>query len=430
VVSWLEGRNLVRRLRILPLFGLAYAGAVFLTNLIPFLGLARHARSIPRLPESVLRLTDWPRLSIIVPARNEEQGVRAAVESLLRQDYPALELIVVDDRSTDRTGAILAGLAAEHPGRLRVLHVTELPAGWLGKNYALWLGACESSGEWLLFTDADVIFDPACLRRAVACAEAQKLDHVTMSPLLLARGYWLNAFVNFFLYAFTVFLRPDLANDPQSRGGIGVGAFNLIRRAAYARVGTHQAISLRPDDDMRLGKRVKLAGLRQRVVNGADVLSVRWYATLGEAIRGLEKNTFAGAEYRVPAVVGGVAVLAGMLAAPWALVWITRGWTRRLLAATIAVQSLTYGGANGLNRRPVLRYLPSFPFAALLFCYVALRSTWLTLRQGGIRWRDTLYPLAELRAQTGLEGLSGCAHESERGEGHRRGGERQRGGGR
>jgi cellulose synthase/poly-beta-1,6-N-acetylglucosamine synthase-like glycosyltransferase len=421
----------MRRLRILPLFGLVYTGVVFLANLLPFLRLARHARSIPRLPDTapLPSATGWPRLSIIVPARNEEQGVRAAVESLLRQDYPALELIVIDDRSTDHTGAILAALAAEHSGRLRVVTVTELPDGWLGKNHALWLGACQSSESWLLFTDADVIFDPTCLRRAVIYAEAQKLDHVTMSPRLLARGYWLNAFVNFFLYAFTVFIRPDLANDPKSRVGIGVGAFNLIRRSAYERIGTHKAISLRPDDDMRLGNRVKLVGLRQRVLNGADVLSVRWYAPLGEAVRGLEKNSFAGAEYRTPVALGMVAVLVGILAAPWALVWMTRGWTRRLLAATVATQALTYIGANWLNQRPILRYLPSFPFTALLFCYVTLRSTWITLRQGGIRWRGTLYPLAELRAQTGLEGLSGRTYESKRGEGHRRGSERLRGGG-
>jgi cellulose synthase/poly-beta-1,6-N-acetylglucosamine synthase-like glycosyltransferase len=421
----------VRRLHVFSLFGLAYTGVVFLTNLIPLLRLARHARSIPQLPDSAPApaATDWPRVSIIVPARNEEQGVRAAVESLLRQDYPALELVVVNDRSTDRTGAILSALAEEHPGRLRVVTVTELPDGWLGKNHALWLGARHSSGAWLLFTDADVIFDPTCLRRAVAYAEAQKLDHLTMSPKLLARGYWLNAFVNFFLYAFAVFARPDLANDPRSQVGVGVGAFNLIRRSAYERIGTHRAISLRPDDDIKLGMRVKLSGLRQRLLNGADVLSVRWYATVGEAIRGLEKNSFAGVEYRVSRVLGAVAILAGTLAAPWALVWIARGWARRLLVATVATQALTYIGANWLNRRPILRYLPSFPFTALLFCYVALRSTWRNLRQGGIRWRDTLYPLAELRTQTGLEGLSGRAHESERGEGHCRGGERQRGSG-
>jgi cellulose synthase/poly-beta-1,6-N-acetylglucosamine synthase-like glycosyltransferase len=421
----------VRRLSAFSLFGLAYAGVVFLANLIPFLRLARHARSIPRLPEtpSPAAATDWPRVSIIVPARNEEQGVRAAVESLLRQDYPALELVIVDDRSTDRTDAILSALVKEHPGRLRVVTVTELPDGWLGKNHALWLGACQSSGAWLLFTDADVVFDPTCLRRAVDYAEAQKLDHLTMSPRLLAHGYWLNAFVNFFLYAFAIFARPDLANDPSSQVGLGVGAFNLIRRSAYEHIGTHRAISLRPDDDIKLGVRVKLTGLRQRLLNGADVLSVRWYATLGEAIRGLEKNSFAGVEYRVSRVLRAVTILAGMLVAPWALVWIARGWTRRLLAAAVATQALTYVGTNRLNRRPILRYLPSFPFTALLFCYVALRSTWLNLHQGGIRWRDTLYPLTELRAQTGLEGLSGSAHESKRGERHRRGGERQRRGG-
>ena len=135
-------------MRLLSLFRHVFAGAVFLANLLPFLRLARHARSIPRLPDAApLPVTDWPRLSVIVPARNEEQGVRAAVESLLRQDYPALELIVVDDRSTDRTGAILAALATEHPGRLRVVTVTELPDGWLGKNHALWLGTRESSGD-------------------------------------------------------------------------------------------------------------------------------------------------------------------------------------------------------------------------------------------------------------------------------------------
>jgi cellulose synthase/poly-beta-1,6-N-acetylglucosamine synthase-like glycosyltransferase len=416
----------VRRLPAFSVFRLVFAGVAFLANLIPFLALARHANAIPRLPDasSPPAAADWPRLSIIVPARNEERDVRAAVESLLRQDYPALELIVVNDRSTDRTGAILAALAAEHQGRLRVLTVTELPAGWLGKNHALWFGARHSTGAWLLFTDADVVFDPTCLRRAIAYAETRGLDHLTMSPRLLARGYWLNAFINFFLYAFTVFIRPDLANDPKSQVGIGVGAFNLIRRSAYERIGTHRAISLRPDDDIKLGKRVKLSGLRQRVLNGADVLSLRWYTTLDEAIRGLEKNTFAGAEYRVSAVLGAVAVMAGLLAAPWAFVWIARGWTRRLLAATIAVQSMTYLGANWLNRRPVLRYLPAFPVTALLFCYTALRSTWLTLRQGGIRWRGTLYPLAELRAQTGLEGLSGIAHESKKGKSQRGGRER------
>jgi glycosyltransferase involved in cell wall biosynthesis len=344
------------------------------------------------------------RLSVIVPARNEELGVRAALESLLRADYPDLEIIAVDDRSTDRTGAILDALAREYPDRLRVLTVCELPPGWLGKNHALWLGSRAASGAWLLFTDADVVFDPTCLRRAVVYAGRERLDHLTLAPRLLARGYWLNAFVDFFLYAFTLFQRPDLANEPRSRVGIGVGAFNLIRREAYAAIGTHRTFSLHPDDDMRLGKRVKRLGLRQRVLNGSDLLAVDWYPSLGSAIRGLEKNAFAaGGNYSVPLTLGSVALIVATLVLPYAAIWRARGVARWLLAGTIGVQAVSFVVTGRLNSRRALRYVPAFPLLALLFCYAILRSAALALRHGGIRWRETFYPLAELRAQTGLE---------------------------
>jgi glycosyltransferase involved in cell wall biosynthesis len=384
------------------------AALILVVNLIPVLDLARHFRAVPKLsdltPPGAGKGDRLPRLSVIVPARNEEAGVRAAVESMLRADYPDIELIVVDDRSTDRTGAILAALARDYPGRLRVLTVTELPPGWLGKNHALWVGARAASGDWLLFTDADVVFDPTCFRRAVVYAERERLDHLTLSPHILARGYWLNAFVAFFLFAFTTFQRPDLANDPKSRVGMGVGAFNLIRRAAYAAIGTHRALSLRPDDDMVLGKRVKRRGLRQRVLNGSDLLAVDWYPSLGAAIRGFEKNAFAGgANYSVPLALVTVTLLVATLVLPYAAVWRARGPTRWLLAGTIGVQAASFITTNRLNARHALRYFPAFPITALLFCFALLRSMSLALRHGGIRWRETFYPLAELRRQTGLE---------------------------
>jgi cellulose synthase/poly-beta-1,6-N-acetylglucosamine synthase-like glycosyltransferase len=386
------------------------AGLIFLANLIPFLDLARHWSAVPRLSVKTARILGdrdaLPRLSVIVPARNEEQGIRAALRSLLRQDYPGLELIAVNDRSTDRTGAILAELEREYPGRLRVLTVTELPKGWLGKNHALWKGAQVASGEWLLFTDADIVFDPACLRRAVTYAVREGLDHLTLSPRITAHGFWLSAFVDFFLYMFTTFQRPDLANNARSRVGMGVGAFNLIRRSAYEAIGTHQALSLRPDDDMRLGKRVKGQGLRQRVLNGSDLMSVEWYSSLGDAIRGLEKNAFAGLDYHVGAIAGSVAFMLASMVLPWVALWRARGWVRIFLAGTIAIQATTFITTNRMNRRSAVRYLPAFPVLALLFCYTVLRSTYLTLRQGGLYWRDTFYPLAELRAQSGLEGLT------------------------
>ncbi|HEX6818017.1 MAG TPA: glycosyltransferase [Ktedonobacterales bacterium] len=385
---------------------------ILLANLVPVLDLARHFRDVPLL--SRLTRTNagederLPRLSVIVPARNEEHGVRAAVQSMLRADYPNLEVIAVDDRSIDRTGEILAALerehTSEHPGRLRVMTIHELPNGWLGKNHALWVGARSATGDWLLFTDADVVFEATCFRRAVAYSERERLDHLTLSPRLLARGYWLNAFIDFFNYAFTVFQRPDLANNPKSNVAIGVGAFNLIRRVAYEAIGTHAAISLRPDDDMRLAKRVKRRGLRQRVLNGADLLSVDWYPSLGAAIRGLEKNAFAGgANYSVAGTLASIIAVIATLVLPYGAVLVTRPPARWLFAGTIGIQATSFIYTNSLLRRPATRYFPVFPLAALLFCFAVLRSMWLTLRHGGIRWRETFYPLAELRRQTGLE---------------------------
>jgi cellulose synthase/poly-beta-1,6-N-acetylglucosamine synthase-like glycosyltransferase len=346
-----------------------------------------------------------PRLSVIIPARNEEAGVRAAVESVLRQDYPDLELIVLDDRSTDRTGAILAELAAEHPGRIQALTVRELPPGWLGKNHALWVGAQRATGEWLLFVDADVVFDPTCFRRAVTLAEAQGLDHVTMLPDMHSRSYLLGAFISYFGYSFVVSVRPHRATDPRWRQGVGVGAFNLVRRRAYEAIGTHRALTLRPDDDLRLGMRIKRAGLRQRCISGTRLAHIEWYPSMRAAIHGLEKNTFAVLEYR-PALVGlGVAVLLLFGLGPYVSIWFMEGLARWVLAAAIAVYWAGFLYANRMWGRRALHYLPILPLLPSLFAFITLRSTVLTLWRGGISWRETFYPLKQLRGQTGLEGL-------------------------
>ncbi|MDP9372738.1 MAG: glycosyltransferase, partial [Chloroflexota bacterium] len=243
---------------------------VFLPHLALSYRLLRYRREVAKLSAVVPSSADGagrlPRLSIIVPARNEERSLESAVDSLLRQDYPALELVLVDDRSTDRTGQIIARLAAAHPDWIQAITVDRLPPGWLGKNHALWLGALRASGDWLLFADADIVFAPNCCRLALTYAAAAGIDHLTLFPRFTAPGYWLDAFVSFFVYTFVTYQRPYLVQDPRSGVGIGVGAFNLIRRAAYVTIGTHAAIALRPDDDTRLGRRVKLLGLRSHIL--------------------------------------------------------------------------------------------------------------------------------------------------------------------
>ena len=150
---------------------------------------SRRALVLAAMPAIEASHDDMPTLSIVVPACNEEDTIERGMNSLLALDYPHLEIIAVNDRSTDRTGAILDRLALSDP-RLRVLHVETLPAGWLGKNHAMHSGSQAAKGKWLLFTDADVVFAPDALRRTVAFAERECLDHLVLSPRCETHGFW------------------------------------------------------------------------------------------------------------------------------------------------------------------------------------------------------------------------------------------------
>ncbi len=400
----------VRRIsRDKSIVAVAAAGLILLVHLLLFLRLLPNRWRITKLSARTSseagRAKGLPRLSVIVPACNEREGIGSAVDSMLRQDYPNLELVLVNDRSTDDTGRIIVRLSDAHPDQVRVVTVKTLPAGWLGKNHAAWLGSRHATGDWFLFTDADILFEPTCFSRAVAYAEDVGADHLTLFPNVQAHGYWLDAFITFFVYAFSASQRPYLAEDPRSDVGIGIGAFNLIRREAYERIGTHIAISLRPDDDIRLGMRVKRLGMRQRALSGVDLMSVEWYPSLGTALRGLEKNLFAACNYNLWLAAGGLIGLWLTTIAPYLWVWRASGSVRRLLLAAIGLHSFNYAYANRREEGGVERYIPALPVTATIFCYAVARATWLTFVQGGIRWRETFYSLEELRSQSGLEGI-------------------------
>ena len=369
--------------------------------------LIQHKRGIPRLsavaPGDAGSGEQLPRLSVIVPARNEEEGIGQALESLLDQDYPNLELVVVDDRSEDRTREVIGAASARHPGHLRTIAVTELPPGGLGQNHALWLGARQTSGEWLLFADADVVFEPSCCRRAVWYAEREGLGHVTMSTDAKARSFWLDAFISLFLYGFIVTRRPHLANDPQSKIGLGMGAFNLMRRSEYLRIGTHAAISLRPDDDLRLGTRAKQMGVRQRVLRCPDLLCIEWYPSLRAVVEGFEKNVFAVLEYNPLRVAGTVAGVFTLMVLPYLALLREKGANRMLAAVTVALHSANLVYANKLEDRQAWSHAVVLPVTTILFIYTVLNAILKTIARGGIRWRGTFYSLDELRQQTGLE---------------------------
>ena len=350
----------------------------------------RALENLPPAPDEAL-----PPLSIVVPALNEQDTVEPAMRSLLALDYPELAIIAVDDRSTDATGRILDSLVAESD-RLSVSHITQLPAGWLGKNHAVWTGASHVTTPWILFTDADVHFEPTALRRAVGFAERQNLDHLALFPRVILKGFWETLFVSFFGVIFSARFRPWDVRNPESSAYIGVGAFNLVRTDAYRRMGGHSAFPLEVADDVKLGKLLKRSGARCDVIASRELVQVRWISGLGGAINGLTKNMFAGLGFRPERVVSSSAML--FFFAVWPAFGAFFGPVESRIICVAAWLMMTAGAAApGLTMgiSPLIGL--GYPIAGVLIIYTMLRSMWVTYRQGGVVWRGTLYPLSELR---------------------------------
>lgn len=339
-----------------------------------------------------------PRVSIIVPARNEEDSIAASLTQLLHLDYSNYEVIAVNDRSTDRTGEIMDQVAAQSgaKGLLNVLHVDQLPSGWLGKAHAMWAAGKVASGDWLLFTDADVLFKPDALRRAVAYAEAEPADHLVLFPWIIMQTAGERMMIAFFQTLFVFGHRPWKVADPKTKDHMGVGAFNMIRRHVYDAIGTYQALRFEVIDDMKLGKLVKTAGYAQRNVFGGDLISLRWAIGGMGVVRNLTKNFFALMSFQWARSLASAFALGFLNLMPFIGVWFAHGWSRVPYALTLACLFCIYAGMSRKSGIPVY-YFFLHPISTVLFVYTLLRSTFVTLAQQGVVWRGTKYPLEELR---------------------------------
>ena len=350
-----------------------------------------------------------PRVSIIVPARNEAESVEQCLRSLLALDYDNFEVIAVNDRSTDATGEIMERVAQASrispdstdvvrpcTPSLRVIHHLQLPEGWLGKTHAMWTGANNASGDWLLFTDADVIFKPDSLRRALAYAESEPADHVVLFPRMIMKRVGEYMMIAFFQTMFMFGHRPWKVADPSTDDHMGVGAFNLVRRRVYEAVGTYQALRMEVLDDMKLGKVVKNAGFAQRNVFGGDLISIRWAHGAFGIVNNLTKNFFAVLSFQSWRTVVSAFGLAFLNYGPFLGIWLAHGWARVPYAIALLSLFLIYIGMSWRSAVPSYYFL-LHPVSTTLFIYTLLRSMILTLWNDGIVWRGTKYPLEELR---------------------------------
>ncbi len=348
-----------------------------------------------------------PRVSIIVPARNEEEHIRDTLVQLLALDYSNYEIIAVNDRSTDRTGQIMDEVAAApesacgadrsvRPTRLKVIHISELPPGWLGKTHAMWMAGQQANGDWLLFTDADVLFKPDALRRAVAYAEAERADHLVLFPRMIMKSPGEKMMIAFFQALFVFGHRPWRVANPKARDHMGVGAFNLVRRSVYDAVGTYRALRMEVLDDMKLGKVVKNAGFAQRNVFGEDLISLRWAKGTFGVVNNLTKNFFAVLSFQWPRTVVSIVGLGFLNLGPFLGIWLAHGWARIPYAVALASLFLIYYGMSVRSAIPPY-YFFLHPISTTLIMYTLLLSMFHTLSNDGIVWRGTKYSLEELR---------------------------------
>lgn len=371
----------------------ALAALLWLGLALPMAGGQRSIRGLASAPERAD--AELPPVTIVSAARDEAARVEHAAGSLLAQDYPGLEIVLVDDRSTDETGAILDRLAASDV-RLHALHVASLPEGWLGKCHALARGAEMARGEWLLFTDGDVWMKPDAVRHAVSLAMDLGADHLAVGADLEVHTLGERIFIAYFSALFYASQRPWDAPNPKSKAHVGIGAFNLVRRDVYDRAGGHTRLRMEVLDDMALGLIVKEAGGKSWFALHDDFVRVRWHEGVRGLIRGVEKNSFAALRYRVVETTVSVIFQFFGTMAP-AFGWLLPGiWPKVFAIAGWFGIWLLYR-AIGRNLRLRWWDFLTAPIGAALFSYAILRSMILTLSRRGVIWRETHYGIEELR---------------------------------
>ncbi|WLR46346.1 glycosyltransferase family 2 protein [Halobacillus litoralis] len=370
-------------------FGLLFVWMILLVDFL--LGI----RKIPRLEDTVPSQTD-ELVSVIIAAKDEEDSIRETLHTLAHQKNVRCEIIAVNDRSSDRTGEFIDKTAALY-STIRAVHINHLPEGWLGKNHALKKGAELAAGAYLLFTDADIQFDEQTLSKAMTAMKVEELDHLTAAPDLKARSFALRGLISYFLFGFGYLKRPWTANQKKTRGGMGIGAFQLMTNSCYQKTGTHEAVRFRPDDDLALGQRIKAAGFRQKLVTAKQLLSVEWYPDFKSALQGFEKNAFAGLNYSISLSLFALFGVLFSQVFPFIFVFSGDPSVQIISAINILLLFCLYGLTTRSFTNYPLGMIFGLPIFALLFVFMLGRALILTWVRGGIEWRGNRYSIKELK---------------------------------
>lgn len=336
----------------------------------------------------------WPSLTLVVPACNEAATLEPALTTLRALDYPDLEILVVDDRSTDGTGEIVDRVAGQDP-RVVPVHVRDLPSGWLGKPHAMHTAARRARGEWILFTDADIHFEPGALKRAVALCLERGWDHLTIGPQIPRGSFGQQVAIAVFAALFTGNMRIGRDGTVRPPSYAGIGAFNLVRRDAYERSEGFEWLRMELADDMGFGLVMRRAGARTGVAFSRGDVRVDWYPTLRQLYRGFEKNLFGAAcAFRYWRAGVAIALCLWFAAAPFLTIPFPDLWPLGAGAYGVTLVTAVPMLAR-MRRRLYAAFL--MPMGLVFFAGLFVRSALHCAKHRGIVWRGTRYPVQELR---------------------------------
>jgi cellulose synthase/poly-beta-1,6-N-acetylglucosamine synthase-like glycosyltransferase len=375
----------------------------WVTALLALVWLKRHIDLARGRREPVLRAADSqngpdhrPALSVLVAAKDEEANIGRCVSGLLAQDYAHLQVVAINDRSADRTGAIIDELAGHDP-RLTAVHIQDLPAGWFGKNNAMMTGVGRATADWFCFTDADCVFDsPHLLSAAVSFARRERLEFLSVLPTLETATFW-ERVVQPVAGAILVYWNPpQKVNDPRSRCAYANGAFMLMTRAAYERLGTHAAVKATLNEDMHMARRAKAVGIPFRVIRGGGMYRCRMYTGFGQIWRGWSR-IFYGCFGTPGKLIGSILALSLASVSPYVTLalsplagWSAGAWLAGAAVAAIVAQQSVLWRFYRLSGQAGAWAL-TYPLGAVLCVGMTLAALRKALGAATTTWRGTTY---------------------------------------
>ncbi len=352
-------------------------------------------RTLRRFTRQSNEPTNWPLVSVVIAARDEEQRIGETLNRLLASDYPQLEIILANDRSTDGTAEIAAAIAIKDT-RLRIVTIDNVPEGWLGKTNAMTQATKLATGEFLLFTDGDIQFSPDAIRLAMRYTLDRQLDHFCLFPSMETEGWAERVLVSFFAMLFAFGTQPWLRRLRFPSAYYGIGAFNLVRRSAYDAAGGHEPIRLDILDDVKLGKLLFKQKSSADYLVAEDAVRVRWQPSAWGVIRGLEKNAFASMSYSLVKMLVFSAFFTLVFFVPIVATILVPIESSSGFLAVLILLHLTFGRLSVAFGGSVT-VMPGLIVGAVGVLFAFWRSAFLTLRRGGVNWRETFYSLNDLR---------------------------------